>query len=100
MIIVSQDRTMSFNYENIETIGVGNPLNNNDGKFVILVETASDNQYPIAEYKTEKRAKEVLEEITFAYANMEMLKIPKININQIIPTTELVRNICYKMPEE
>ena len=54
----------------------------------------------IAEYETEKRAKEVLEEITFAYANMEMLKIPKININQIIPTTELVRNICYKMPTE
>lgn len=100
MIIISQDRTMSFNYENIETIGVGNPLENNDGKFVILVETVSDNQYPIAEYETEKRAKEILEEITFAYANMEMLKIPQINIHQIIPAAEMVRNICYKMPEE
>lgn len=100
MIIISQDRTMSFNYENIETIGVGDPLENNDGKFVILVETVSDNQYPIAEYETEERAKEILEEITFAYANMEMLKIPQINIHQIIPAAEMVRNICYKMPEE
>lgn len=100
MIIISQDRTMSFNYENIETIGVGNPLENNDGKFVILVETVSDNQYPIAEYETEERAKEVLEEITFAYANMEMLKIPKIDIHQIITASEMVRNICYKMPKE
>ena len=100
MIIVNQDRTMNFNYDNIEAIGVGNPLENNDGKFLILIETASDNQYTIAEYDTEERAKEVLEEISFAYANMEMLKIPKIDIHQIILSSEMVRNICYKMPEK
>lgn len=100
MIIVSQDRKMNFNYKNIETIGIGNPLDNNDGKFLILIETVSDNQYTIAEYETEERAKEVLEEITFAYANMEMLKIPKIDIHQIILATEMIKNICYKMPEK
>lgn len=63
MRIVNQDKTMILNFENIEVIGIGNPLENNDGKFKILVETTSDNQYPIAEYETEERAKEVLQEI-------------------------------------
>lgn len=64
MVILSQDKTMILNFENIEAIGIGNPLENNDGKFQILVETISDNQYPIAEYGTEERAKEILEDIT------------------------------------
>lgn len=100
MLIVNQDRTMNFNYDNIETIGIGNPLENDDGKFLILIETVSDNQYTIAKYDTEERAKEILEEISFAYANMEMIKIPKIDIHQVIPAIEMVRNICYKMPEK
>ena len=100
MIIINQDRTMNFNYDNIETIGIGNPLENDDGKFLILIETVSDNQYTIAKYDTEERAKEILEEISFVYANMEMIKIPKIDIHQVIPAAELLRNICYKMPEK
>lgn len=63
MLIVSQDKTMSLNLDNIEAIGVGNPLEDNDGKFQILVNTTSDNQYPIAEYETEERAKEIMMQI-------------------------------------
>ena len=100
MIIISQDKTKILNFDNIEVIGIGNPLENNDGKFQILVDTTNDNEFSIAKYETEERAKEVLQEITFAYANMEMLKIPKIDIHQLIPATEMVRNLCYKMPEE
>lgn len=67
MVIVNQDKTMMLNFDNIEAIGVGNPLENNDGKFQILVNTTSDNQYPIAEYETEERAKEILEDLTRLY---------------------------------
>lgn len=67
MIIISQDKTMILNFEYIETIEIENPLENNDGKFKILCDTTSDNQYTIAEYKTEERAREVLQEIIKAY---------------------------------
>lgn len=69
MVIMNQDKTMLLNFENIEAIGIGNPLENSDGKFQILVETTSDNQYPIAEYGTEERAKEVLQNIASAYSD-------------------------------
>ena len=71
MVIINQDKTMLLNFENIEAIGIGNPLENNNGKFQILVETTSDNQYPIAEYGTEQRAKEVLESIAVAYSDFK-----------------------------
>lgn len=63
MIILSQDKTEILNFDNIEVIGIGNPLENNDGKFQILVDTTNDNEFTIAEYETEERAKEVLEVI-------------------------------------
>ncbi len=71
MVIVNQDKTMMLNFENIEAIGIGNPLENSDGKFQILVDTTSDNQYSIAEYGTEERAKEVLESIAVAYSDFK-----------------------------
>lgn len=81
MIIVSQDKTMVINFEKVEIIGVGNPLENDLGKFPIEITTISDNEYPIAIYETEERAKEVLQEI--------------IEIHRVaIPTGE------YQMPEK
>ena len=67
MVIISQDKTMILNFEYIETIKRGNPLENNDGKFKILCDTTSDNQYTIAEYEKEERAKEVLQQIACRY---------------------------------
>lgn len=70
MIIISQDKTMILNFEYIETIEIENPLENNDGKFKILCDTTSDNQYTIAEYEKEERAKEVLREIIKRYDSL------------------------------
>lgn len=90
MVIISQDKTMILNFEYIETIEIGNPLENNDGKFKILCDTTSDNQYTIAEYETEERAKEVLQEIISKY------KITLYNSK----TKETVVNVpkVYEMP--
>lgn len=96
MIIVSQDKTMIFNFENIETIGIGNPLENNEGKFLILAETVSDNQYPIAEYETEERAKEVLQEIVCRYEHSQSLLSSKCITVQDFMGPDFV----YKMPED
>lgn len=89
MIIVSQDKTMIFNYENIEVIGIKKRVDN--GNYVILVETVSDNQYPIAEYKTEERAKEVMEEIVKTYKDT----VINIATSQIYDYSKI-----YGMPEE
>lgn len=90
MIIVSQDKKMILNFKNIEAIGIGNPLEDKDGKFKILIETTSDNQYPIAEYETEERAKEVLQEIVEEY----------MNCNFSIGYEGYVKNRVYYMPEK
>lgn len=74
MIIISQDKTMMLNFKNIEAIGIGNPLEDKDGKFKILCNTTSDNQYPMAEYETEERAIEILQEIATAQSNFEYFK--------------------------
>ena len=92
MIIVSQDKTMVINFENVEIIGVGNPLENDLGKFPIVITTISDNEYPIAIYETEERVKEVLQEIVSKY------KTTLYNSK----TNETVVNVpkVYEMPKE
>lgn len=103
MIIVSQDKTMSLNLDNIEAIGVGNPLENNDGKFQILVETTSDNQYQIAKYETEERAKEILDDITNTRAIFEIYKCSDANTQNIFDEKMLKENLIfdtYEMPKE
>lgn len=94
MIIVNQERNGAYNFDNAKSIDVV------DNGIYITDDILADRGTRIAIYETEERAKEILEEITLAYANMEMLKIPKIDIYQKISAIEMVRNICYKMPEE
>ena len=67
MIIVNQDKKMLLNFDNIEAIIVDNPLEDNDGKFRIIVNTKCNNQYIIAEYKTEEDTKKVLQQIIKSY---------------------------------
>ena len=74
MIIVSQDKDTVVNFDNIEIIGIGNPLEDDNGKFKILANTTSDSQYTLGQYDTEERAKEVLIEIVANYYNYELMK--------------------------
>lgn len=48
MIIVSQDKELILNFKNIEAIGIGNPLEDDDGMFKVLASTTSDNEYTLA----------------------------------------------------
>ena len=92
MIIISQDKTMILNFEYIETIEIENPLENNDGKFKILCDTTSDNQYTIAEYEKEKRAKGVLQEIIKSYREYRTAVVDGY-------TNVLEETAVYEMPE-
>lgn len=102
MIIISQDKTMILNFEYIETIEIENPLENNDGKFKILCDTTSDNQYTIAEYKTEERAKEVLAEIVQKYSSYLQLNGGPAILQGQMDIQPNIFNIpkVYEMPEK
>lgn len=80
VIIVSQKKDCIVNFDNVEGIGIGNPLEDNDGLFNIVCNTEG-GQYIIGKYKTEGRAMEVLQEIVNKYKGY--------NDNKV-----------YEMPEE
>ena len=93
MIIVSQEKDLILNFENIDAIGIGNPLENDDGMFKILANTTSDNEYTLGKYKTKKRTKEILEDLM----NTIKGKVIYSCDNQIIQTLD---NKIYEMPKE
>ena len=95
MIIISQDKTMMLNFKNIEAIGIGNPLEDKDGKFKILCNTTSDNQYPMAEYETEERANEVLEDLIRLYRKNFQVIGERGGVNNFIHPPKV-----YEMPKE
>lgn len=109
MIIVNQDKDIIFNFENIDIIEIENPSeeddddDDDDGMFEILAITTSDNKFLLGEYKTEERAKEVLQEIMSAFSDFEYFKsTEESNKNNI--GIKIFANYgtidVYKMPKE
>lgn len=102
MIIVSQDKSVIVNCENMESIEIGN-VAENQGKGIIYARLVSDYFYKIGEYKTEERAKEVLKEIARFYRMYGGMKYFKDSIKSEI--LEIVEEdgqdaFVYTMPEE
>ena len=97
MIIINQDKTEIFNFEEIFRLYVDNWSNEEFATepncFCIKAEKSSDNMIYafLGEYKTEERAKEVLQEIVSKY------KTTLYNTK----TNETVVNVpkVYEMPE-
>ena len=98
MIIINQDKTEIFNFEEIFRLYVDNWSNEEfetePNCFCIKAEKSSDNMIYafLGEYKTEERAKEVLQEIVSKY------KTTLYNSK----TNETVVNVpkVYEMPKE
>ena len=92
MIIVNQDKTEIFNFEEIFRLYVDNWSNEEFATepncFCLKAEKSSDNMICafLGEYKTEERAKEVLQEIVSKYkttlynskTNETVVNIPKV----------------------
>ena len=96
MIIVSQDKTKIVNFENIDAIEIGNPLEYVDGMFKVFASTTSDNEYTLGRYSTEERAKEVLREIYCRYEHLQSLLSSKC----ITVQDFMGKDFIYEMPEE
>ena len=91
MIIVSQDKDAIVNFDSVEIIGIGNPLEDDNGKFKILCDAISD-QYVMGKYDTEERVKEVLQEIIKEYLYC--------NEQDCMNNIGYVQNRIYEMPKE
>lgn len=69
MLIVSQDKAKAINFKRLNYIQVSKV---DENKSIIEINHSDCNYLIIAEYKTEERAKEVLQEIIKAYKNESM----------------------------
>lgn len=72
MIIVSQDKTKAINFKRLNYIQVSKV---DENKSIIEINHSNCNYLIIAEYKTEGRAKEVLQEIVKTYVLTEQYKV-------------------------
>lgn len=90
MIIVSQEKDEILNFNNIMNINVTNC--EEDGYLISagFIVGRDDNYRDLAYYKTEERAKEVLEEIIDMYCSC----------NSEYGSIGYVKNRVYKMPKE
>lgn len=100
MIIINQRKDTIINFDKVESIDIVADLDGTgEVPYKIFYETSS-NREELGQYKTEKRAIEVLVEIATAYTDMEILNIPKIQVNENISAQRMATNICYEMPQE
>ena len=90
MIIVSQDKTDLINFDNVNWLYV------EPNDFTINVALKYGDSISIAEYKTLKRAKEVLQEIikTFSYIQLSG------TYEEIRGKLEITKLGRYEMPED
>lgn len=96
MIIVSQDKLRIYNFDNLIQIY----LSSSKEKITVNCETIDGLYEILGGYETKERAKEVLNRISTAYTNAEILKIPKLDFQEIITSKQISRTIRYEMPEE
>ena len=88
MIIVSQDKDTIINHDNVQLLWINkNILNETIKTFYIY----ADHDF-LGEYKTEERAKEVLQEIINAYLDC--------NEQNHLAEFAYVKNKVFEMPEE
>ncbi len=97
MIIVSQDKTEIVNFDNVDSVWI---CPDEEGRFTI--EATADTNATLGYYKTEERAKEVLQEIVKKYSSYLELKGAPAVLQGQIDIQPNIFNIpkVYEMPEK
>lgn len=97
MIIVSQGKEKIINFNNVNMILVrGDKVISSDNTY----NAGADDGDLIGLYKTEERAKEVLQEIINAYCCTKILQLPNADYKTDISGEDIAKTIAYEMPEE
>lgn len=100
MIIISQDKKELINFDNVINITITNC--EEEGYLISagFIVGRDDNYRDLGYYKTQERAEEILRQIQIAYSNIKMINIPKIQINELLSSLDLMKYISYEMPKE
>ena len=98
MIIVEQEKTYLVNFENVSNISLA--VDREEIEYAILAQTTDKEEVVMGIYKTEERAKEVLQEIVKKYKATESLKISINRISDKVGAIGLENSLVYEMPEE
>jgi len=92
MIIVSQDKMELVNFDKVENIWI---CPDEEGRFTI--EATADTNATLGYYKTEERAKKVLQEIIERYEHTQYIK----GFGREIDCYEVgIKDFAYEMPKE
>lgn len=97
MIIVSQDKDLIVNFDNVEAIILGNPIKDEHGFCKIIALVTSNNNCTLGKYATEERAKEVLQEIIKVYKFYNGKTYYVEDVHNLLGDYE---NGVYEMPKE
>lgn len=90
MLILSQDKEHIYNFKNLEEIYMPYVLYG-ASNWDIKITTLRGDDYVIGYYKTEERAKEVLQEIIETYKENGTVKIDNVQVEN---------KVVYEMPEK
>ena len=99
MIIVSQDKRMVINFDNI----VGIVIRKNTQENIFQVQCKAENEKNariLGKDATEERAKDVLQEIETSYSLIKILPFLDISVLNGIKGKDLAEFTAYKMPKE
>ena len=94
MIIVNQDKTNILNFSNLQNVRIEPYGTHEKGKKIYKIFAGNFEGYAtkLGTYKTEERAKEVLQEIINTYLDC--------NKESFYANFAYVKNIVYEMPKE
>lgn len=101
MIIVSQDKTKIVNFDNLTQIYI--TQDEEEKATFIRYETVDSLYDDLGEYKTEERAKEVLQEIVAIYQMSKIYKCSEIKIqaNTAVEALKMKQQpFKFEMPKE
>ena len=93
MLILSQDKKEIVNLNNVESISIWKPI---DNEKKCTIQSISNNNITLAVYDTEERAKEVLQEIIKAYIENKKSQ----EANSMFGYSIISNNTYYEMPEK
>ena len=95
MIIVEQDEKTIINFDDVTKISINSPIGTNNGEFKITAENILTAEI-LGYYKTEERAKEVLQEIIQTY---QIVMTKNNRYGKELDKIEQF-NTVYEMPKE
>lgn len=99
MVIISQDKKQAINFDNIQGI----KIINNTVLRVLFVTGLEDDYADIGAYKTEERAVQILEEISYYKAIFEYYRYSPKSVQNDIAEDFIKDDVMfdtYEMPEE